>query len=316
MCKRYTVKERRTMVTLAKKIGVKSTAKTLNVNIKTVYHWLNRYNRGLPLVGKKDTSLTHNDIDRIIKTAKKAPELTLTKRRKLIGNKCSLSTIYWILVNANIPMKVNRLMGYYCIKCLGVLRAISVYYGNPRNPPCPNCGRNLRKVSSQFLPFYYPKRGDFLVRGGKLESITSELLVDIEPLLELPKEGIPLFIQITPISGYHRVHIVKDYHGNQPHSFCGKSKWLSNNTNVFSMVTRRIKAKDLCNICMDRSIEKYNQNKDLSPKFETNRKTNKQRKVKLLIDTTTLKNVSLACEINGYSRPTYYSAKREFGELI
>ena len=316
MCKRYKVNERRQMVALAKKIGVKSAANKLSVNIKTVYFWLNKYNRGLPLIGEMDTSLIDNDITCIIKTAKKLPELTLTERRKLIENKCSLSTIYWILVNADIPMRVNWLIGYHCVECLSVFRAISVYYGIPRKPACLHCGTNLRKVSSQSLPFYYPKRGDLLIRYGKLELITSELLVDIEPLLDIPKAGIPLFIQITPISGHNRVHIVKDYNGNQPHSFCGRSKWLSNNTNVFSMVTRRIKAKDLCNICMDHSIEKFNKTKDLSPKFKTMRKTNKQRKLKLLLDTTTLKNVSLACKINGFSRPTYYSAKREFGELI
>ena len=316
MCKRYKVKERSIMVTLAKKLGVKSTAKTLNINIKTVYLWLNRYNRGLPLIGKTDTSLTDNDITSIIKTAKELPELTLTKRRKLIDNKCSLSTIHRILIKAEIHIKVNRLLKYHCIRCFGVFRAISVYYGIPRKPACPNCGQILRIVSSQSLPFYYPRREDLLIRGAKLELITSGLLVDIEALLDIPKAGIPLFIQIIPRSCFPKVHIIKNYQENQPHSFCGRSKCFNSNINIFSMVTRRIRAKDLCNICMDRSIEKYNLNKDLSPKFETNRKTNKQRKLKLLIDTTILKNVSLACKINGFSRPTYYSARREFGELI
>ena len=106
------------------------------------------------------------------------------------------------------------------------------------------------------------------------------------------------------------------YVNQQPIAHCGAGKRHPDTWEVSNNITRRTKVKELCRKCLMKSIDHYNKTKDLAPSFETIKPTKLQRKFKMLKDSASMKNISLACKINGYSRPTYYSAKREFGELI
>lgn len=166
------------------------------------------------------------------------------------------------------------------------------------------------------IPFYYPKKEDYLLRNGALLKITNDALEEIEPLLELPAKGIPVFIQQSSRKNNYQVHIVMKYVNQHPIAHCGAGKRYPHTWEVFNNITRRTKVEDLCRQCLMKSIDHYYKTKDLAPSFETIEPTKIQRKYKMLKDSEAMNNISLACKINGFSRPTYYSARREFGDLI
>ena len=223
--------------------------------------------------------------------------------------------MYRILSDADIPAPEALLVEYYCSDCDSHLSAVAVFYGVSYKPECPTCGNKLKRLSSKVLPFYFPRKEDYLLRDRELFEITDEVFREIEPLLDIPPKGVPVFIKHSGKNRNYRTHIVVKYVNNNPIAFCGAGTGTRYSWEVFNNLLRPTNVKELCRNCLPKAIDRYNKEQDLAPKFEINKPTTQQRKLRLLKDTAVMKNVSLACKINGYSRPTYYSAKREFGEI-
>ena len=315
--RRYSSEEREQILSFAIENGVTSTVLQFGTNRNTIYRWLRRNRNRKPLLAYPGYHPNEEERETIIETARISERITLVEVRVLSGIKCSLPTIYRILSNADIPASEALLVEYYCSapECDGHLSAVAVYYGVSYNPECPTCGRTLKRISSKFLPFYFPRKEDYLLRDRGLFEITDEVFREIEPLLDIPSVGVPVFIKNSGKNRNYRTHIVAKYVNEKPIAFCGAGTGTRYSWEVFNNLLRPTKAKELCRNCLPKAIDRYNKEQDLAPKFEIKQPTTRQRKLRLLRDTVVMKNVSLACKINGYSRPTYYSAKREFGEI-
>ena len=312
---RYSSYERLEIISYAKENGIKSTVLQFGTNRNTISQWIKRYEDGKPLLAYVGYHPCEEETQMIIRIAKELNKFTLRDIQKRSGIRCSLSTLYRILSIADIPAYKPFIVSCHCKGCKSSFNTVAVFYGVPYKPQCPNCGEALKKASSTMIQFYYPKKEDYLLRNGAISIITNDALEEIEPLLDLPSNGIPVFIQQTGRREHHRVHIVSKYVNQQPIAHCGAGRRHPDTWEVFNNITRRTKAKDLCRKCLMKSIDHYNKTKDLAPSFEMIDPTKLQRKFKMLKDSEVMQNISLACKINGYSRPTYYSAKREFGEI-
>ena len=312
---KYSFNERLKIISYAKENGIKSTVLHFGTNRNTISRWLKRYDKGKPLLAYVGYHPSEEEKQMIIGIAMKLNQFTLREIQKCTGIKCSLSTIYRILSLADIPLRKPFIIDYHCKACDSSFNTIAAFYGVPYKPQCPDCGEALKKASSKIIPFYYPRKEDYLLWNGAVLKITNDALEEIEPLLEIPAKGIPVFIRQTARKQNYQVHIVMKYVNQRPLAHCGAGRRHSHTWEVFNNITRRTKVKDICRKCLLKSIDHYNKTKDLAPFFEMIEPTKLQRKFKMLKDSEILKNVSLACKINGYSRPTYYSAKREFGEI-
>ena len=295
--------------------GVRLAVDNYGVNRKTVYKWIRRDMDGLPLVQIRGSHLSDEKKGEILEYAKSQSQFTLLQIHKRFRLGCSLSTLYRILSNGDIPACNAYLVSYKCLVCNRFYRAIAVYYGIAYKPHCPVCDSDLIKDSSILLPFYSPNENEYLLRSRELIIITPAIKREIGPLLCIPAKGIPVFMKYHSQKRKLRVHVVERYLNGQPISHCGSGMSNPQDWEVFNSITRRTKVNELCRKCLMKSIIRDNQTKDLAPDFESIASSVLRRKFKLLKDSATLKNVSLACKINKYSRPTYYSAKREFGEI-
>ncbi|MCH7819763.1 MAG: hypothetical protein IIB40_09415 [Candidatus Marinimicrobia bacterium] len=312
---KYSFNERLEIISYAKENGIKSTVLNFGTNRNTISRWLKRYDEGKPLLAYVGYHPSEEEKQMIIGIAMKLNQFTLREIQKCTGIKCSLSTIYRILSIADIPLRKPFIIDYHCKACDSSFNTVAAFYGAPHKLSCPDCGDVLKKVSSKVIPFYYPNNEDYLLRNGVVLKITNDALEEIEPLLEIPVKGIPVFIRQTARKQNYQVHIVMKYVNQRPLAHCGAGRRHPHTWEVFNNITRRTKVKDICRKCLLKSIDHYNKTKDLAPFFEMIEPTKLQRKFKMLKDSASMKNISLACKINGYSRPTYYSAKREFGEI-
>lgn len=312
---KYSSDERLEIISYAMENGIKSTVLQFGTHRNTISQWIKRYEDGKPLLAYVGYHPSEEETQMIIRIAMELNHFTLRDIQKRSGIRCSLSTLYRILSIADIPAYKPFIVSYHCKGCDSSFNTVAVFYSVPYKPQCPECGEVLKKDSSTMIPFYYPKKEDYLLRNGALLKITNDALEEIEPLLELPAKGIPVFIQQSSRKNNYQVHIVSEYINQQPIAYCGSGRRYPNTWKVFNNITHRTKVKDLCRKCLMKAIDHYNKTKDLSPSFEFSEPTKIQRKFKLLKDSEVMQNVSLACRINGFSRPTYYSAKREFGEI-
>ena len=292
-----------------------STGLQFSTNRNKIYRWLTRSRSRKPLLAYSGYHPSDEERQIIIETARKSDHIRLVKVRKLSGIKCSLSTLYRILSDADIPVSEALLVEYFCSGCDGHLSAVAVFYGVSYKPECPTCASKLKRISSKILPFYFPSNENYLLRRGVLLEFTADVIKEIQSPLDIPPVGVPVFIKHSGKNRNYRIHIVAKYVNDNPIAFCGAGTGTRYSWEVFNNLLRPTKTKHLCRKCLPKAIDRYNIEQDLAPKFEIKQPTTQQRKLKLLKDTAVMKNVSLACKINGYSRPTYYSAKREFGEI-
>ena len=313
--KRYSQGVRKEILNYSIQNGVRLTVDNFGVNRKTVYKWIRRDMDGLPLVQIRGSHLSDEKKGEILEYAKSQSQFTLLQIRKRFRLGCSLSTLYRLLSDRSIPSYKAHLVSYQCLVCNRFYRAIAVYYGIAYKPHCPACDGDLIKDSSILLPFYSPNENEYLLRSRELIRITPAIKREIEQHLWIPIKGIPVFIKRYNQSRTRRVHIVEKYLNGQPIAHCGLGMNNPQDWEVFNSITRRTRVNELCQKCLMKSIIHYNKTKSLAPDFESIASSVLRRKFKLLKDSATLKNVSLACKINGYSRPTYYSANREFGEI-
>ena len=313
---KYSFNERLEIISYAKENGIKPAVLYFGTSRNTISRWLKRYDEGKPLLAYVGYHPSDEEKQMIIGIAMELNQFTLREIQKCTGTKCSLSTIYRILSLADIPLRKPFIIDYHCKACDSSFNTIVAFYGVPHKLLCPDCEDVLKKVRSKVIPFYYPNKEDYLLKNRVISIITIEAMVEIEPLMELPAKGIPVFIRQTARKQNYQVHIVMKYVNQRPLAHCGAGRRHSHTWEVFNNITRRTKVKELCRKCLIKSIDHYNKTKDLAPSFETIEPTKLQRKFKMLKDSEAMKNISLACKINGYSRPTYYSAKREFGEIV
>ena len=312
---KYSFNERLEIISYAKENGIKPAVLYFGTSRNTISRWLKRYDEGKPLLAYVGYHPSDEEKQMIIGIAMELNQFTLREIQKCTGTKCSLSTIYRILSLADIPLRKPFIIDYHCKACDSSFNTIVAFYGVPHKLLCPDCEDVLKKVRSKVIPFYYPNKEDYLLKNRVISKILIEALKEIKPLLELPAKGIPVFIRQTARKQNYQVHIVMKYVNQRPLAHCGAGRRHSHTWEVFNNITRRTKVRDLCRKCLMKSINHYNKTKDLAPSLETIDPTKLQRKIKMLKDSAAMNNISRACRQNGLSRPTYYSAKREFGEI-
>jgi len=313
--KSYSQGVRKEILKYAIQNGVRLTVDNYGVNRKTVYKWIRRKKDGLPLVQIRGIHLSEEKKGKILEYAKSQSQFTLRQIHKRFSLGCSISTLYRFLSERSIPSNKPYLVSYQCSVCNCFYRAIAVYYGIAYKPHCPTCDSDLIKESCMLLPFYSPSGKEYLLRSRELIRITPTIKREIEPHLSIPIKGIPVFIKNLSQKRKLRVHVVERYLHGQPIAHCGSGMSNPLDWEVFNNITLQTRVNDLCRKCLMKSIIRYSKTKDLAPDFETIEPSVLRKKLKLLKDSAAMKNISLACKINEYSRPTYYSAKREFGEI-
>jgi hypothetical protein len=225
------------------------------------------------------------------------------------------SSEYRKLLNQDIPIEDKRLIHYGCRECNGQFQAISVLFGRPTSPICPQCHGVLSIKRSKRIPFYQPLENDYFLRAGTLTPISSQFFTEvIIPLLSVPRLSTPLFL--IPMRPDERtIHIVQQFDGISPVTYCqlimeGPKRWR-----VCSGLTKHIPLDLVCNDCHDNAITNYNDQGHLNPDYVITVQQKGERYRKLFQDVLLLRNVRQACELNEVCRTTFYNARKDFPQL-
>jgi|SaaInlStandDraft_5_1057022.scaffolds.fasta_scaffold50430_2 hypothetical protein len=226
-----------------------------------------------------------------------------------------LSSEYRKLLNQDIPIEDKRLIHYGCRECNGQFQAISVLFGRPTSPICPQCHGVLSIKRSKRIPFYQPLENDYFLRAGALTPISSQFFAEvIVPLLSVPILSTPLFL-IPMRPDEKTVHIVQQFDGISPVTYCqlimeGPKRWR-----VCSGLTNHILLNVVCTVCHDNAITNYNDQGHLNPDYVITVQQKGERYRKLFQDVLLLRNVRQACELNEVCRTTFYNARKDFPQL-
>ena len=215
----------------------------------------------------------------------------------------------------DIPIEDRRILQYSCGQCTGLFNAISVLFGRPTSPVCPHCHGVLSIKRSKRIPFYHPSENDYFIRAGVLTPIPSQFFTEvIIPLLSVPILSTPLFlIPMRPDESI--IHIVQQFDGIFPVTYCQLIMEGSRRWRVCSGITKHVPLDLVCNDCHDNAITNYNDQGHLNPDYVITVQQKGERYRKLFQDVVLLRNVRQACELNEVCRTTFYNARKDFPQL-
>ena len=226
------------------------------------------------------------------------------------------STQYRRMICQDIPLDDRQLIYYQCLHCSKIFPTISVFFGRPSAPKCPDCSGVLHIQGRKHLPFYQPQSDDYFLHYGQVCYLPDPFFDEtILPLLSPPPKSTPQLL-ILVLAPYTPVHIIQIFKGFIPVPFC---KFIPGNARAWrigSPLIDQIPMSDLCPDCHNLAIDQYNQSGSLSPRYDAAPPTKLERYRKLIEDYARLGNVKLVCELNHVSRPTFYSARKRYPNLF
>ena len=310
--RRLSPNKRIALVESAKKKGVSVAAREQGVNHKTVYYWLGRSQDGDGYERSNSPSVSDEERKRIISLAKKRGVSNIKKFMEKYSIKFCLSTIYKILASEKIPARIPKSLRYHCSVCEKTYKAILIYIGLPRNPPCPECGESLKYERSDKIYFLGSLDSYLLAHNGRLKSLAKDDVEFIRDSLGAPLAYFPKYVDGLDHNGADTTHMVAESSDESLTYLCGESSRNKDST-VYSALSGTVNCEILCSGCVDGANKLLSQGRELQPKYRVGNSKIAARR-KRILDAIVLDreigNVSLACSTYNISRNTLYKYRK------
>jgi predicted RNA-binding Zn-ribbon protein involved in translation (DUF1610 family) len=235
------------------------------------------------------------------------------KRDTKLG--CSLETIARRLAASLTPLRIKRLVLFSCISCSRDIQVLQIFYRRQHSYSCPECGNQLKRKSSLWLPFYNPERDVLCDMGGKLICTSSDLFKQRAlPLLRVPPSSAPLFA-LSYLGGESYYHILRSADHDTLMYLCSPRTVTLQKQRIVSGLTRHIAVDAICNMCMDIYIRSINGIKSKKVRSQSLSQIRREKALKLFIDAKAMGSISQACFHNDVSRMSFYRNKINYPDM-
>jgi hypothetical protein len=112
----------------------------------------------------------------------------------------------------------------------------------------------------------------------------------------------------------YRIHIVKQYTGTVPVTFCNIHYW-SDKPHRLVKPTEKTQLDKFCRFCLLKMIKQYDQKKSVMPITLDIPQSILSKRIKLLLDAKILKSIKTACKLNGVNPCTYHEARNNHPDI-
>lgn len=306
---RLSTGERLSIFNDAKEFGVYFSAKTHNVNPKTVYHWLRRARDGKGFEKSTTTVISITERRMLIAKAREKPISTV--KEFMIENSVTLShsTVYKILSQAAVPVEVPKMIKYSCLKCSSAFEAVHLYVGLSRSPYCPRCGFGLKRERSYKIFILGSLDSHFLIKRKQLSSLSETDIHILRESLKLHHKSSPIYSDLSDANGNVVTHMVGESSKYRVIYLCGKHYKVDEQID-YSATSGRLSCELLCAECVERANELLAKEISLQPVFSLSKKDRNKKVDDALKMAKYINNVSLICKIFDVSRSTFYNHKK------
>lgn len=310
--KRLTPNKRIALVESAKKKGVSVAAREQGVNHKTVYYWLGRSQDGDGYERSNSPSVSDEERKTIISLAKRNGVSNMKMFMEKYSIKFCLSTIYKILASEKIPARIPKSLSYHCSVCEKTYKAILIYIGVTRNPPCPECGESLKYERGEKIYFLGSLDSYLLAHNGSLEKLAKDDVKFIRDCLRAPLAYFPKYVDGLDHNGDEATHIVAESFDKGLTYLCGS---FSENEKsiVYSAFSGIVNCENLCGKCVDKANKRLSRGRELQPGYwvgNTKIAARRKRILDAIVLDREIGNVSLACSTHNISRNTLYKYRK------
>lgn len=301
----FTNTYRRKMAVMAVKKSLSSAANSLGVNIKTVKLWRDRLLCGEGFNGKQAPSITQLENEKIkLFLNENGLQSLIDIKTKVLPDR-SIATIYKIVLKLNHPISTPNFISYHCGRCHQNINALQIYYGKPRNPPCPKCRKRLEYIGSQSLRFIGNMDSSFILKNAALLKPTRKDIKLIEEKLGIPKTPFPLYYQGEDKIRSLQFHIVRRREDRLLISLCGLN--FIKTGPLVSAVESPVDRALVCLECSLLANEMLSRNISLKPAIMPIVVSKKIKMINTVSIGLLLGNVSAVCLGLGISRTTFYN---------